>query len=145
MANRPWARKRKSLERCSFIREAKKNKSTAVGQGSNELLGPEASQLSQESQPPPVVPQPDIEDLLHIDSRDSETDYDSDPDEDIFTNEKAQQCFDDFMVALPFDTRQMLAMFCGKKRQGSGGFSGEKNWLDCGYGALRDFASVFGR
>ncbi len=47
-----------------------------------------------------VTTVPDIEDLLHIDSIDSETDYDSDPDEDVFTNEKVQECFDDFMVAL---------------------------------------------
>ena len=58
---------------------------------------------------------------LNIDSIDSETDYDSDPDEDVFTNEKAQECFDDFMVALSFNTRQMLAialMENYKKRQG---------------------------
>lgn len=98
MDSKPWSNKRKARERCSLIREAKKSKNSAP----DGLLESTESVSSSVSPPESEIPED-----LHIDS---ETDYDSDPEDEFFTNEMAQERFDDFMVALPFSTRQMLGV-----------------------------------
>lgn len=108
----PWTTKRKMKARGAKLAQARRVAKGVSTAETNEGAGPSSIvELD-----PPVVPEPvasppevSVERRVEDPGVGSETEYDSDA-EDDFDDDKAQEIFDDFILALPLDDRRLLAV-----------------------------------
>ena len=82
------------MERNAKLNEARMTKRAAL----SPLASPETSNDPILPLNVPEVPDP------------SQSEYESEPEDDDFTDEKAQEILDNFIVALPLEDRRMLAV-----------------------------------
>lgn len=111
----PWAKKRKVQARIARLNAARLAKQAEATVSTSPVEGPAASSPSTET-PTSTSTIPHDEDHTE-DSASSDSEMEV---EEEFTEEKAQEIFDDFVVALPRDVRRMMAvilMESFKKRQ----------------------------
>ena len=119
----PWAKKRKMQARVARLNAARLAKRSTSDPSALSGTPPSSSDApSADSDPAPAgtgasTPSPPKDD--HLEECEC-NDGDHHSDDEDFTEEKAQEIFDDFIVALPRDTRRMMAvllMESFKKRQ----------------------------
>ena len=113
----PWAKKRKMAARVAKLNAARLAKRASTS-STGDL--PASSDAPPPSDVPPAVSGSSTASPHDEDPLEEYESSDSDSDAEDFTEEKAQEIFDDFIVALPRDTRRMMAvllMESFKKRQ----------------------------
>ena len=120
----PWAKKRKMqarVARLNAARLAKRASTSSTGDPSALSTQPASSGApSTSTLPPPAGTGTTTSSPPEEDPLEESEGSDGDSDGEDFTEEKAQEIFDDFIVALPRDTRRMMAvllMESFKKRQ----------------------------